>query len=436
MYKEAVDYILNIRRFTKKNSLDNTKYLLGILGNPQKNMKIIHVAGTNGKGSVCAYVNSILLEQGKSTGLFTSPHLVKINERIKINNIDISDEKFNECFEKVKSAIGQLPKKHYYHPTFFEFIFLMAMTAFDDAGVEYVVLETGLGGRLDATNAVEKPLVTVITQIDLDHTDILGDTIEKIAFEKAGIIKECIPVVYLDDKPEVSAVIKSSAAAKNAPLYKVDSGTIKIKRKDDKGIDFYLSNSYYGSNYFTIANQASYQTVNAALAVMTAGVIGVKDIDGMRTALALTAWAGRMELLHGDIYLDGAHNPGALEKLCGTIKELKKSRKACLLFSVMQDKDYRKMIDIICTCGCFDDIVAVPVRSPRASDTAEIASEFKRHGVNAHTADSVEEGLDIARSLRKKYKPEQCITVCAGSLYLIGEIKALYDMFSDKIEEE
>ena len=242
MYKEAVDYILKIRRFTKKNSLKNTERLLDALDNPQNGIKFIHVAGTNGKGSVCAYINQILLTAGKSTGLFTSPHLVKINERIRINNEEISDDEFYECYTDVMQAIERLPKEEYYHPSFFEFIFLMALDAFHKAGVEYAVLETGLGGRLDATNVIRNPIITVITKIALDHTEILGNTISEIAYEKAGIIKEKIPVVFSDDNPESTEVILKRADALNADAYGVKNESAKISVKDDKKIDFCMSN--------------------------------------------------------------------------------------------------------------------------------------------------------------------------------------------------
>ena len=187
-YTEAVEYIYNIPKFTTKNKPEHTAEFLNRLGHPERSMKIIHVAGTNGKGSVCAFLSSMLTEAGKRTALFTSPHLVKINERFQINNQMVSDEEFLSAFLKVDEVVKGMQADGLPHPTYFELLFGVAMVLFAELKAEYVVLETGLGGRLDATNTVEHPLATVITSISLDHTEILGDTIEKIAFEKAGII--------------------------------------------------------------------------------------------------------------------------------------------------------------------------------------------------------------------------------------------------------
>ena len=183
-YQEAVAYIDETPKFTKKNSLEHTRAFLKRLGDPQENMKILHVAGTNGKGSVCSFLASMLKAAGKRTGLFTSPHLVKINERFVVDEEEIGDEEFLEAFHTVMDCVREMREEGYPHPTYFELLFLIGMKIFEKAGVEYLVLETGLGGRLDATNSIAHPLVTVITSISLDHTEILGDTIPKIAAEK------------------------------------------------------------------------------------------------------------------------------------------------------------------------------------------------------------------------------------------------------------
>ena len=180
-YEEAVAYIDETPKFTKKNSLDHTKECLRRLGNPQDKFKVIHVAGTNGKGSTCAFLTSILREAGYSCGLFTSPHLVEINERFQINEVNIDNDTFLKAFEKVKALADELVAEGSYHPTYFEMLFLMGMVIFAEAGVDYVTLETGLGGRMDATTAVENPVACVITSISLDHMQYLGDTVAKIA---------------------------------------------------------------------------------------------------------------------------------------------------------------------------------------------------------------------------------------------------------------
>ena len=195
-YEEAAAYIEEIPKFTKKHTLEHTKTFLKRLGNPAADRKIVHVAGTNGKGSVCAYLQAILMAEGKRTGFFTSPHLVSVNERIRVDNIQIDNETFLKVFRKVLKIVRQMVEDGIEHPSYFEFLFGMGMTAFAETDVEYIILETGLGGRLDATNAIDNPALAIITSISLDHTAILGDTIEKIAGEKAGIIKPGVPVFF------------------------------------------------------------------------------------------------------------------------------------------------------------------------------------------------------------------------------------------------
>ena len=195
-YEEAVSYIDNIPKFTTKHPLEHTRMLMERLGNPSTGRKIIHVAGTNGKGSVCSYLDSMLRCGGKSVGLFTSPHLIRINARYIINGQNISDEAFLSAFEKVMEMVRRFVREGGDHPSYFELLFLMGMVIFDEADVEYIVLETGLGGRLDATNVVPHPLACIITSISRDHTEYLGETIPEIAGEKAGIIKPGVPVIY------------------------------------------------------------------------------------------------------------------------------------------------------------------------------------------------------------------------------------------------
>ena len=195
-YTEAVEYIESTPKFTKKNKPENTAELIRRLGNPERRMRVIHVAGTNGKGSVCAFLASILEKAGKRTGLFTSPHLVEITERFQIDQTSVSHETFTDAFVRVKREIDAMIADGYAHPAYFELLFAAGLLMFEEAGVEYLVLETGLGGRLDATNLVERPIACVLTSISLDHMEYLGDTVAKIAAEKAGIIKEGVPVVY------------------------------------------------------------------------------------------------------------------------------------------------------------------------------------------------------------------------------------------------
>ena len=237
-YTEAVAYINETPKFTTKNSLEHTKECLRRLGNPQDSFQVIHVAGTNGKGSVCAYLASVLREGGYGCGLFTSPHLVKINERFQIDEVPVEDELFLRAFEKVKHLADELTAQGSYHPTYFEMLFLMGMCIFQEAGVSYVVLETGLGGRLDATNAIENPLACVITSISMDHIQYLGDTVEAIAGEKAGIIKKAIPVIYDANRQKTAQVIEETAQGVGAPAYPVRREDFEIREITSSGIEF------------------------------------------------------------------------------------------------------------------------------------------------------------------------------------------------------
>ena len=260
-YEEAVAYIDETPKFTKKNSLDHTKECLRRLGNPQDKFKVIHVAGTNGKGSTCAFLTSVLREAGYSCGLFTSPHLVEINERFQINEVNIDNDTFLKAFEKVKVLADELVAEGSYHPTYFEMLFLMGMVIFAEAGVDYVTLETGLGGRMDATTAVENPVACVITSISLDHMQYLGDTVAKIAGEKAGIIVPGVPVIYDGNDPDAAEVIRARAEELGSPAYEVKRSDTEVLRNTSAGIDFAFRNEYYKDMVFSIPFIAKYQVI-------------------------------------------------------------------------------------------------------------------------------------------------------------------------------
>ncbi len=243
-YEEAAAYIEEIPKFTKKHTLEHTKTFLKRLGNPAADRKIVHVAGTNGKGSVCAYLQAILMAEGKRTGFFTSPHLVSVNERIRVDNIQIDNETFLKVFRKVLKIVRQMVEDGIEHPSYFEFLFGMGMTAFAETDVEYIILETGLGGRLDATNAIDNPALAIITSISLDHTAILGDTIEKIAGEKAGIIKPGVPVLFDGSSKKAAEVIKAKASELGVSCREVTKNAYEIQKVHRKYIAFSRRSAY------------------------------------------------------------------------------------------------------------------------------------------------------------------------------------------------
>lgn len=228
---KAEEYINSIPKFAGKTELKNTEILLNELGIDTDDMKIIHVAGTNGKGSVCSYISNTLVRAGYKTGLFISPHLVKINERIQIDDVPVSDDIFESAYERVLEAAHRMEQSGGKHPAYFEFLFGMAMLVFKEQKVQYIVLETGMGGRLDSTNVVKKPLMTVITSVSMDHMHVLGNTIEEIASEKAGIIKPGVPLVFYGEDSRVRGVIEAAAAQRKAPFEVITSDNVSSIEK-------------------------------------------------------------------------------------------------------------------------------------------------------------------------------------------------------------
>lgn len=420
--KEAEAYILELPKFTTKNSPDHTGEFLARLGNPQEGKKILHVAGTNGKGSVCVYMQAMLIAEGKKTGLFISPHLEKINERIKIDGKDISDEEFLNVFLEVKRTVDEMMADNLSHPTFFEFLFGMAMKAFERAGVEYIVLETGLGGRLDATNVIENPAVTVITSISLDHTEILGDTIEKIAKEKAGIIKEGVPAVFLDGQ-ESTKVIEEIAARKKSPCIKISKNAYEILEIKEKHIDFSTTNAYDKYTTWELHNTGKYQVENAMLALKAMEILfpGKEDLENWREALSSVVWSGRMEEILPGVIVDGAHNLGAIEQFAQSVKSEEGLRNV-ILFSAVQEKDYEKMAAHLCENVRAKAYVITKIQNVRGVDTEVLGALFRKY-TDAEVI--VKEDFREAFQAALQKKGEKGRLYCLGSLYLVGMLKEL-----------
>ena len=430
-YEEAVAYIEETPKFTTKNKLSHTKECLGRLGNPEKKFKVIHVAGTNGKGSTCAFLTSIFREAGYSCGLFTSPHLVVINERFQINEKNIDNQAFMSAFEKVKALADELVAEGSYHPTYFEMLFLMGMVIFAEAGVDYVMLETGLGGRLDATTAVEDPAACVITSISFDHMQYLGNTIQEIAGEKAGIIVPGVPVIYDGNNPEAAQVIREQAEALGSPYYEVKKENTEILRNTSAGIDFCMENEYYGNTAFSIPFIAGYQVMNAALALKTAEVIkNVVNLpkDSVLRGLRETRWQGRMETVLPGVIVDGAHNEDGVEKFVETAEHFQKDYPLTLLFSAVDDKDYTDMIRTVAGRIRFQHVIVTQVGGYRKVPAEQLADIFRKEGCLC--AESCE---DVESSFRRalEYRGKEGMLFCVGSLYLVGEIKAIIQKMTE-----
>lgn len=422
-YTEAVDYIETIPKFTVKHPPEHTRELLSRLGNPQEGIKIIHVAGTNGKGSVCAYLNAMLLAGGKKTGLFTSPHLVRINERFQINGEDVSDEQFLDAFLKVEKAAKEYEAEGEGHPSYFETLFLMGMLIFKEAGVEYLVMETGLGGRLDATNVVEKPLACIITSISRDHTEYLGDTLEAIAGEKAGIIKAGVPVIYDASQPGPASVIAAKAKEMGSPAWPMEPSFYEMKTQSREGITFTFAYPGGEKAELAIPYVAKYQMMNASLAFYTMHILqDVHDIpkNVLAEGLLKIKWPCRMEMAAPGVIIDGAHNEDGIAQFVSTAGYFAKENEITILFTAVADKHYHEMIGEICEGIHPSHVVATQIDGSRVVPAEVLAEDFRKAGCTDVCAEP-EIGAAYEKALEKKGSG---MLFCVGSLYLAGELKA------------
>ena len=431
---QAEEYLEKIPMWIReKHSLTDVRAFLHEMGDPDRKLSIIHVAGTNGKGSVCAFLTALYRNAGFRTGTFISPHLVTVRERFLLNNEMVSPGKLQAAFETVLETVNIMKEKGYSHPSYFEFLFYMAMALFADETPELVILETGLGGRLDATNVVENPLACVITSISLDHIMYLGDTIEAVAGEKAGIIKRQVPVIYDDTVPEASEVIRERAVQMASKAYPVGKGDFSILETKDQGLSIRAEGeaaqafAAAGPLVLEIPFEAPYQAENAMLAVKTAVVLGQRErgfrlteaqiTEGIRTA----RWAGRMERAGENLYLDGAHNPGGIKAFIQAAASMaaRQKKKAYLLFGAVSDKDYRAMARLLCEGISWAGIGVVHIDSSRSMDTEVLAEAFSQAYKGPVRA--FETAGEALREMKKQAGDE--LLFCAGSLYLIGELK-------------
>jgi dihydrofolate synthase / folylpolyglutamate synthase len=388
-YSEILNWLYGTQNRGVKLGLENVRTLLRAMRDPQQSLACIHVAGTNGKGSVCAMLAAICREMGLRTGLFTSPHLVRYNERIRINSEAIS----NDQIVARLAPIRQMVQNWSHPPTFFELSTALAFQHFRQEQADIVILETGLGGRLDATNVVQ-PLVSVLTSIDLDHERILGNTVAEIAGEKAGIIKAGAPVVSLSQYPEVRVVFENATRRVGTQLHWVEEPLTD----------------------WTIGLPGQHQKLNAALALKALALAGVNPNETTaRTGLAGVSWPGRFQAVEPRLILDGAHNPPASRQLAKTWREVFGSDRATIVFGGLRDK---RLIDMLTELTeIAERFVFVPVRSDRGENPENLSTPTP---VPATVAESLLSGLRIAR----RYTAPILVT---GSLYLVGEALALID---------
>lgn len=425
-YGEAEHYISNIPKFTSKNKPENTMELIRRIGHPERKMKVIHVAGTNGKGSVCAFLSSMLTEGGRKTGLFISPHLVRLNERFQIQNEPVSDEIFLRAYEKVMKEVKGMQEDGFCHPAYFELLFAICLVIFEEQEVEYAVLETGLGGRLDATNLVEHPIAEVITSISLDHTEILGETIPLIAAEKAGIIKAGVPLIYDGRNPEAEPVILKKAEEMNAEAWGLHEGICRIQSRTDKSIDFCLDIPYYKDSTVTVPYIAPYQVINSSLALMAMEKIDPErsiDLETRLRGIRNTRWQGRMETVLPGVIVDGAHNEDGIKEFVRTLKLVGQDRRIVMLFSAVVEKNYEEMVKTICETGCLNEVVVTEIHGSRIVPAETLAEVFQRYTEIPVTAvKDVKKAFSLAMEKR-----QEGLLFCVGSLYLVGEVKEVIE---------
>lgn len=399
-YPEAIGLLEALQMFGAKPGLERARWLAAQLGDPQNKLRFIHVAGTNGKGSTCAMLESIYRHAGLRVGLFTSPHLVAFAERIQVNRQSIPQADVVRLVEQLQPLLKNLPADD--HPTFFEVVTILALEYFRQQKCDLVIWETGLGGRLDATNIVT-PLASVITNIQYDHQKWLGETLDRIAFEKAGIIKPRVPALTAAEAPEALAVIKQTAAERHAPL------TLVTRADSHQGLAASVPLPLLGEH----------QRLNAALALRTVELLQPAlpvPADACRQGLQNVSWPGRLQLVKqaGRLFLlDGAHNPGGVECLRAALNSLFPGRKPAMIVGILRDKNWEQM------CGMLAPLASRLLLVSVASERTASPEELKAVCQQSLPVTSISCHAHLAEALAKVSQED--FVVITGSLYLIGE---------------
>ncbi len=404
-YDAAIKFLYDLQLFGTAPGLENTFRLAALAGNPQAGLRFIHVAGTNGKGSTCAMLESIYRAAGLRVGLFTSPHLARFGERIQVNRQSIGEEDIIRQVEQVKSLLTQFPAGQ--HPTFFEVVTVLALRYFAEQKCDLVIWEAGLGGRLDATNIVT-PLAAVITNIQFDHQAWLGDTQAKIAVEKAGIIKPRVPVITAVDHADAFHVLFETARRNEAPFWLITPA--QAERPPLLGLALPLPGEH--------------QRLNAAVAVYAVRAVADKipvSEEAIRLGLARVAWPGRLQWVERaggqKLLLDGAHNVGGAEALRTALKACFPSGQTTLVLGILRDKDCRAICEILAPAA--GRILTVPVPSRRTASPRELAEACRAANPRAEIAEAGSLAEALSLTARDKF------VLVAGSLYLIGEAMEL-----------
>lgn len=426
-YEEALEYISQTNKFGIRLGLENIGKLLELLGNPQETLNIIHVAGTNGKGSVCSFISNILRESGYKVGLYTSPYLETFTERIRVNGENIPQEDVARIIGLIKEKIEVMVSQGYAYPTEFEVVTAMAFYYYSEQKVDFVALEVGLGGRYDATNIITKSLVSVITSISLDHTGILGDTIEKIAYEKAGIIKENGVVLVYDQTDEAKDVIKSVCKEKNAKYIEVNFDNMNIKKSNinSQVYDCNVMGEVY--NNLEIMLIGEHQINNSILAMSVLKYLkDTKKLDNVseesiRKGLITTKWPGRIEKIKESpiFIIDGAHNEDGAKSLAKALDKHFKDKKLTLLIGMLEDKDIDGVLEIL--MPKFSKVVTTTPNNPRAINSDILKDKILKYVSDVTSKHEIEDAVNYTLEMSNK----DDIIISAGSLYMIGTVRTL-----------
>ncbi len=421
-YEEAMEYIHGTLKFGTRLGLENIGKLMDFMGNPQKKLRFVHVAGTNGKGSTTSFISNILISAGYKTGIFTSPYIQRFTERIKIDNNEIEPKELTEIINFVKSKIGMMADEGFEHPTEFEIITAVAFEYFYRNNCDIVVLEVGLGGRYDSTNVIEAPEVCVITTISLDHTDRLGNTIAEIAYQKAGIIKPNSYTVIYPQMQEAEEVFEEVCKSQNAILHKTNLDTLKLIEYSLEGQLF----NYKNYKNLNIRLLGDHQMFNAALAIDACEILINKgfniDYNNIKDGLSKTTWPGRLEIINKNplILIDGAHNFEGGQALNAALDKYFIDKNKIFIVGFLKDKDYQKTMDMLAKKAKL--IITVTPNNERALQSNELSNVLKQY------SDNVMDGITLENSLKLAYKniDEHSIICVFGSLYMIGEIRKIY----------
>lgn len=425
-YNEALQFIHESHKFGMRLGLDNIKKLLELLGNPQNNLKIIHVAGTNGKGSTCSFISSILKESGYKVGLYTSPFLETFTERIRVNGENISEEEVGKIVSLIKEKIEIMVSEGYSYPTEFEIVTAMAFYYYNQEKVDFVALEVGLGGRYDATNVIDKPVVSAITSISLDHTGILGDTLAKIAFEKGGIIKENCPTIVYPQQEEASEVIKNICAEKKSKYIECDFKNIEIKSSN-------INSQIYNCNIngkelrdLEIKLIGDHQIKNSIVALNVIEYLNDIKItniseENIRKGLLGTKWPGRIEKISENpmFIIDGAHNEEGAKSLANSIDKYFENKNKILVIGMLEDKDIDSVLDLL--IPKFNKVITTTPDNPRAIDANKLKEKIERYNIEVTCKPNIKEAVDYALEMSNK----DDVIISAGSLYMIGNVRTI-----------